>query len=264
MLLRLIEESWPLDIVLFYNTGMEFDSIYNLRDQIIPLLKSKGVEFVELQDKNLFEYMATEHQIRCKNGNGFKTGYGWCGGGCRWGTALKRDNIERFKKSLGEEIVDYVGIAADEYHRFEKSKREDKRLPLVEWGMTEQDCLQYCRYRGYNWIEQTPNGDIDLYDILDRVSCWCCRNKNYNELRNIYWKLPRYWGKLRDLQVKIPEPFKKREDEYIDDIEVRFLFEKEWGEAGNKLNTKAYYVAMRERQEQKRSARKSIIARNSD
>lgn len=28
MLLRLMEESWPLDVVVFYDTGMEFDCIY--------------------------------------------------------------------------------------------------------------------------------------------------------------------------------------------------------------------------------------------
>ena len=256
MLLRLIEEEYPLDIVLFYDTGMEFDSIYRVRDKILPILREKGIQFVELHDERSFEYMAIEHMLKKRKKNGYHKGYGWCGGGCRWGTALKSDNIKRFKKSLGCEITDYVGIAADEPHRFEKSKREDKRLPLVEWGMSEQDCLNYCRERGYKWTEYTPDGEIDLYDILDRVSCWCCRNKNYKELRNIYWRLPFYWTKLKVMQTKILEPFKKRENEAISDLEVRFCFEKEWEKSGNKIGTRAYYGALRDRQERERIARK--------
>ena len=81
-------------------------------------------------------------------------------------------------------MVDYVGIAADEQHRFDTQKRQvGKRMPLVEWGMTEADCLQYCHDRGFYWIERstaTVSGYVDLYDILDRVSCWCCANKNIN------------------------------------------------------------------------------------
>lgn len=51
MLLRLMEESWPLDAVVFYDTGMEFDCIYKIRDKIKPVLKERGVEYVELKSK---------------------------------------------------------------------------------------------------------------------------------------------------------------------------------------------------------------------
>lgn len=52
-------------------------------------------------------------------------------------------------------------------------------------------------------------GQIDLYDILDRVSCWCCSNKNQKELRNIYTYLPQYWERLKYLQSRIESPMKK-------------------------------------------------------
>ena len=45
MLLRLIEENKPLDEVVFYDTGMEFECIYNLRNnsgttESLPLIAS--------------------------------------------------------------------------------------------------------------------------------------------------------------------------------------------------------------------------------
>lgn len=78
-------------------------------------------------------------------------------------------------------------------------------LPLVDWGMTEEDCLKYCYEKGFYWEE---NG-FRLYDVLDRVSCWCCANKNLKELRNYKMKLPEYWEKLKEFQRKTEIPFKK-------------------------------------------------------
>ena len=37
MLLKIIEENLPLDEVVFYDTGMEFQAIYNIRDKIKTL-----------------------------------------------------------------------------------------------------------------------------------------------------------------------------------------------------------------------------------
>ena len=45
MLLRLIEEDWPLDHVVFFDTGMEYQAIYNNMEKIKPLLKEKGIKF---------------------------------------------------------------------------------------------------------------------------------------------------------------------------------------------------------------------------
>ena len=56
MLLRLLEERYPLDAVVFYDTGMEFDAIYNIIEKVKPLLKDYGVEFVELYPEKLFSY----------------------------------------------------------------------------------------------------------------------------------------------------------------------------------------------------------------
>ena len=100
--------------------------------------------------------------------------------------------------------VVYVGIAADETARLEKEVKPYKRHPLAEWSMAEADCLAYCHERGFAWME----GDISLYDVLDRVSCWCCRNKNLKELRAIHDYLPDYWERLVAME-QVLGPMKK-------------------------------------------------------
>lgn len=195
MVLRLLEESWKLDEVVFYDTGMEFQAIYDIRDQVKKILERRGIEFMELKPRNPFLYDMTEREVHKRDGR-IQKGYGWCGGACRWGTANKVQAIQSHFK--GVELTMYVGIAIDEPKRLARLEPW-KTSPLATWGMTEVECLQYCRERGFTWKE---NG-VCLYDLLDRVSCWCCRNKNQKELKNIYLNLPEYWQKLVELQDKI-------------------------------------------------------------
>lgn len=84
----------------------------------------------------------------------------------------------------------------------------NRRLPLAEWGLTEPDCLEYCQQLGFQWLEETENGPVPLYEILDRVSCWCCGNKNLKELKHIYLYLPQYWERLKGLQAHMSRPMK--------------------------------------------------------
>lgn len=209
MLLRLLEENYPLNAVVFYNTGMEFHSIYHIRDKVKIILQEKNIEYVELNPEAPFLFSMLEKPVKYRKRDGCHYGYGWCGGPCRWGTSYKIRAIRRYKTSLKDNVVDYVGIAADEQHRFEKEKSNGRQLPLVDLGMTESDCLSYCHERGWFWYEDTPSGKIDLYSILDRVSCWCCANKNRKELLNIYQYLPQYWDGLKELQAQIKTPMKK-------------------------------------------------------
>lgn len=48
MLLLLIEKKYPLDEVVFYDTGKEFKAIYDTRDKVLPLLESLGIKYTEL------------------------------------------------------------------------------------------------------------------------------------------------------------------------------------------------------------------------
>lgn len=201
MLLMAIDKGLPIDEVVFFNIGVEFDAIYTVRDMVLPILAQQGIKYTELDIDRPFYWYMFEKPV-CKKGTNIvhKYGYSWCGGNCRWGTTLK---LRALKNYIGNNW-DYVGIASDETDRIEKERRENKILPLVEMGITGVQALQYCYDRGIYWEQ---NG-IRLYEILDRVSCRICRNKSLKELRNIKQYLPDVWTELLDLQTRIPVPFK--------------------------------------------------------
>lgn len=59
MLLKLLELSYPLDYVVFYDTGMEFEPIYEIEKRVKSMLK--GIEYVRLTNERSFEYWMFEH-----------------------------------------------------------------------------------------------------------------------------------------------------------------------------------------------------------
>jgi len=206
MLLKVIETGMcPLDEVVFVDTGMEFQAIYNIEKKVVKLLQEHNIKYTKLTLPKTFEHYMFNHVK--KSG---AVGYSWCGGRCRWGTTYKLQQLNRHCKNA----IQLVGIAYDEPHRIKND--DNKKYPLVELKMTEKDCLDYCRERGFDWVE----GDVNLYDILDRVSCWCCANKNLKELRNYKRYLPKYWERLKELQRKTNRPFKG--DKTVFDLDEKF------------------------------------------
>lgn len=54
MVLKILEENLLLDEVIFFDTGMEFDSIYRNRDKMKRLLAERKILFSELYSENHF------------------------------------------------------------------------------------------------------------------------------------------------------------------------------------------------------------------
>lgn len=205
MLLKLIECKYQLDEVIFYDTGMEFKAIYDTRDIIKKLLCEKNIKYTELKPTIPFIDKMLNKKVNKRDGI-TQYGYGLCGGRCRWGTTDKNIAIKKYLKAqYGENYKEYIGIAFDEKERIKKERTVHKLLPLIDWQMTEKDCLEYCYNKNFFWKE---NG-VRLYDVLDRVSCWCCANKNKKELNNMLYYLPEYYLKNTMLLKQIKKNNKK-------------------------------------------------------
>lgn len=246
MLLRLLEEGMPVDIILFCDTGLEFPQLYRHVDKVEQDI---GREITRVRAPHDFEYYFSQIKIQRKKDSAYakkygleRDGYGWAGPKMRWCTYHFKDHPrEQFLRPLQEpyEIVEYVGLAADEGYRLERkcNQRNNCLHPLVEWGMTEADCLQYCYDRGYDWE--------GLYEKMDRVSCWCCPLQSLQELRVLNREFPDLWDQLKRWDAMTWRPF--RADYSVAELEKRFDLEEEWQKAGKPLRTKAFFAALRER-----------------
>lgn len=137
------------------------------------------------------------------------------GPGCRYRSWLKVEPLERASGS-GNHV--FIGIAADEASRsrsLEYAKGKNAyHFPLVEWGVTEAECMHFLRDRNlYN----------TLYDHFRRLGCYWCPKQSIDSLRSLYRHYPYYWQQLRQLEEDQGREFRYRCS--AKDLEVRFARE---------------------------------------
>jgi len=209
MLLRMIELGMPIDEIRFLDTGWEYPQTYK---HIKKLEQYIGKEIIIVKPIISFDELFQRH--------------GFPHVKCRWCTHMKRDSLNR---GIGKEDYSYIGYTYDELPRIKKKvkKRGIEIYPLIEWGWTEEDCLQYCYSKGFTWD--------GLYTIFKRVSCWCCPFQSKRSLYALYKHFPELWEKLKEMQRQAPNSF--RPNQTVFDLEKEFQLKDRQYKLFNNLKT---------------------------
>lgn len=129
-----------------------------------------------------------------------------------------RDPFPASARARGAEknIVEYLGIAADEPDRFGQLS-EWKRAPLEEFGIEENLCGLYCQYKDML---------LPSYETSCRDGCWFCHNQGVNQLRNLWRNYPDHWAMLMKWDLDSPVTF-KADGHTVHDFDRRFQMEVE-------------------------------------
>ena len=238
MLLHMMEIGEHIDEVINVDTGMEFPSMYEHIEKIRKEVEDNGIRFTILRAEHTFEWFMFEKPIGSEK-YGPHNGFGWPTHIIRWCTKhLKTKLIDNYFKELSQDhnVIRCVGLAADELKRLERTWNQEHRHPLVEWGWSEDDCLEYCYSRGYDWG--------GLYDLFNRVSCWCCPLAPISELRKLWANYPDLWEKLEqwdDRMIKEHPTYQAFKGDYsVRSLSLRF--EKEAIAERNQSKLDAYGV----------------------
>lgn len=225
MVLRMIEKGDRLDEVIFCDTGMEFPAMYAHIDKIKEHVEASGVKFTELRSERTFRELFIEKPIESsKYGHSYR-GYGWPGMYIRWCTKhLKTEIIGRHLK--GRDVVQCVGLAADESRRIAKPSNQKDRHPLADWGWTEEMCLGYCYGRGFDWYD--PSVGKGLYELFDRTSCWICPFGKVDYYRNLRRYYPGLWAEIGRMESELET--RRREDGMDLPVTWRYTPRRSWAE----------------------------------
>lgn len=129
----------------------------------------------------------------------------WCN------SRLKMSILNKFNR---KNIIQYIGIAADEPNRF-KILNERKTSPLVEYEVTEQQC--------YDWCKEN-NLLSPVYENSFRGGCWFCHNQRLSELRNLRKSYPGYWNLMLKWDKDSPSTF-RTDGTTVHDLDKRFELE---------------------------------------
>lgn len=213
MLIKMVEDGMHIDDIVFIKVmatptiGAEFPEMYEYIERmedyihrkitVVPSIVSFDKEFhrVYLNGNRKGEIYGFPHTIGA-----------WCN------NRLKIKTIQNHYKSYGEHIR-YLGIAADETERL-TPKETFYRFPLVDWAMTEKDCIDFLNER------EMLN---PLYKKFRRLGCWFCVKQNLDSLRVIRRDYPDFWNMLLNWDKISINTFKP--DCTVPDLERRFAQE---------------------------------------
>jgi len=215
MVLKLIEEDWPLDEIVMFDTGWEFPQMY---EHIAKFEKFIGRKITRLHPTESFDFtMCDKPIIRCKksdpmHGKVYRHGNGWPRWNARWCT---REKISVIDKYCGD-AVRYIGIASDETKRIAEGS-----YPLVEWGITEADCLKMCYDNGFDFG--------GLYNHFSRVSCYCCPLKGLKDYRELRKNYPELWENMQIISDNVKSIYGRRfhNGKTVPELDARFAKEDE-------------------------------------
>jgi len=229
MLLIMLEKGMPVDRVICVDTTKEFPQMYEHIQKVQEYIQPLEIEIISFN----FDYWFGERILpkgKRKGANGFS----WPDMTNRWCTQLKHDTFTSALCGSGNTVsgwpstknqtktngdtTQYIGIAFDESQRTQSSKQNLRivRYPLVEWGITEKQALEYCYSKGFDWG--------GLYTKMRRVSCWCCPLSSLRELKVLYNDFPELWKQLEEMDKKSVRQF--RADYSVADLTKRFTEDK--------------------------------------
>lgn len=225
LVLRLHELGIKMTDIVYFDTGWEFPGMDAHIAQVEDLIKQK---ITRLVPRESFDFLFSR-KARTRNTKYAFLGYGWPSANRRWCTGEKRRAIDAYTKALTWQgvalpVVQCIGYAADELKRVEKHNQKKSSwfqsydYPMVTWGVTEEQALAYCKERGLTWG--------GLYDIFDRVSCWCCPLGGITRARKIYHKFPALWHHMLEMESWLPEGHRRFTGKYtLSELDQRFYKE---------------------------------------
>jgi len=184
MLLRLLELGEQIDDIIFADTGFEFPELYTYIKRIEDHIKRK---ITVVQPNKDFWLFASGEVTRGSN-KGEIRGLPLRAYPCWWTRESKVVPLSKLQKDA--DIV-YIGIAKDEEKRVSKEKDHKYRYPLVEWGWSEQDCINYLNEKGlFN----------PLYANFNRLGCYWCPKQSESSLYVLWKNYPDLWIKTKSME----------------------------------------------------------------
>jgi len=227
MLLALLEHNESIHSIVFFDTGWEFPEVYNHIERVEA---DTGIKIVRLHPVKSFDYLLYKHPVVARKGpmkgEIHRQGHGWPSWTRRWCTREKINTVKCYLRNI-KNPVQCIGFNMDEKHRrdsksLKKARKKHRvRYPLIEYGITGHQARLYCKSKGYTWE--------GLYDIRDRVSCFCCPLQGIKNSRILRKERPVLWHRMLEMDAKIPINRGFNHYSTVHELEKRFAIEEREG-----------------------------------
>lgn len=167
-----------------------------------PIFESWGIKVTILRSQKTY-VSNFKHVITKGDQAGKIQAFPLCGR-CSIQRDCKLPPINKYKRQMGDDVIQYLGIAKDEQERLLRLEGTKKISLLDKYGIEESATFDMCRAYGL----LSP-----IYEFTDRGGCWFCPNAKEKELRHLYDYHKDLWERMLELQAlpnKVTEKFDRK------------------------------------------------------
>jgi len=195
MTLKLLELGEPVDYIVFSDTGLEFDDMYEYIDKLDLFFQRKyGKKIIRLHPKNDFEFWTFGETTKGEN-IGMIRGTPRVSLPCFWRRDAKEYPLTRWLKENNiTKFIKYVGYTASETSRANGMEEFNYKAPLIEWNWTESDVQKYLKD---NMMENK------LYQHFSRTGCAVCPKQTINDKYMIWKRYKKEWDYMVDVETRL-------------------------------------------------------------
>ena len=188
LLVGLFEAGMRPDLILFADTGGEFEETYRTVERMSELCVGwfgHGIVTISNADRPGFPHTSLENE--CHNNKTLPSlAFGFKGCSAKW----KRQPMDRYVRDWkpaqeawerGEKVTRMIGIDAGEAHRSANLEEADDpkylyRRPLIDWDWGREECVEACeRAMGF---------------VPGKSACWFCPASRKSEVLRLAEERP--------------------------------------------------------------------------
>jgi hypothetical protein len=203
LLAGMFERGLPVDLILFADTGGEFEQTYETVDRVSDKCEELfGVEIIRISNAGREGFHHSSLEDECINNKTLPSlAFGFKGCSAKW----KRQPMDRYIRTWqpaldawaqGVKVTRLIGIDAGESHRSANLEelndpKFEYRRPLIDWDWAREECLDACQ-RVFGFVP-------------GKSACWFCPASRKHEVLRLADERPDLFQRAVEMEQNAKE-----------------------------------------------------------
>lgn len=128
-------DKYPLNGVVHFELEIDYPFVRDVVDYMETECKKRNIPFVRIKPRRSWYDLYGQYGFPTRKAR-------WCNSKYKLDA---KQQLQEYMKSVGYNVIHYIGYCADEYKRFDKRKNSNEIYPLVDFGINEKSILEWAK-----------------------------------------------------------------------------------------------------------------------